>query len=377
MLLLFTRSAVISSVPRNPLLDIIFDCNGVDNDGVANSRKFTTTVSISGTWLNKTIVASPMVITLSQEGTHVPGILITASPLVITLSFKDVDIITVTTGIGWIKWSNIGNLDFTIWKDNIAGGRPLDWKGVVYKVAKLGKKVVVYGSGGVTLLHPSGPLFGIETVLGHGLKSKNAFCGNNAGHYFIDILGQMWKLSDSLEKLDYSEYLSAMSNPVMSYDTANELIYICNGTLGYVYSTKDGSLCSGPVNVSGTGYQDGTLYPVAPAAIVIPNFNFCSDIQDFGNRKNKTIYSLQIGTDLPETLEASIDYRIINNAAFVNIGWFPVTREGIAYTPCFGQEFKFRLRSSIYQYFEIDYIKVDGVIHSHLNFLAREKKETI
>ena len=358
---------------RNPDLDLYFDCLGNDTAGNPDVGVLSVLTEISGDWLNRTVISDPIEITTEISGTWISGIVINADPFEVTTSIQSDGITLTSVGMGWIQWSNIGNLDFTIWKDNIAGKRPLDWRGTVYKVAKLGKKVVVYGSGGVTLLHPSGPLFGIETILRYGIDGKNAFCGNESGHYFIDVFGCLWSLAEKLECLDYSEYLSLMTNPVMSYDESAELIYICDGTIGYVYSTSVGSLASGPVNVSGITYQLGTLYTVAPAAISIPNFNFCSDIQDMGTRKNKTIYSLEVGTDLTTYLEASIDFRIINNAAFTNIGWFPVTREGIAYTPCFGQDFKFRLRSNTYQYFEIDYIKVNGIIHnfSNTDYLGR------
>jgi len=272
-----------------------------------------------------------------------------------------------------LKWSNIGSLNFEILRDNVAGERYLDWAGWVHCVKKLGKKIMVYGQNGVTVLHPADVHFGIETLLRYGLKSKLAICGSDTEHFFIDANDNLWKVSEKLESLGYSEHLSVLTNPVMTFDFLNDLIYICDGTYGFVYSTKDDSLCKGPVNISGFGAQSGSTFMVSPESISVPNFEICTDIHDFGSRKNKTIISMEIGSDLINLLEASVDYKVINNADFVNIGWFPVTISGIAYTPCFGQDFRFRVRSNTFQSFELDYIKVNGVIHnySHLDYLQR------
>ena len=358
---------------RDTTLDQTFFCDYTDVHGNKDAGIPALALSIHGDWLNVTIFADPIVVTLSQLGTYPGGVLITASPITVTLSFKAAD---ASTGIGeflteaiksnWVKWSNIGSLDFTIWKDNIAGERPLDWAGWVYAIKKLGNKVIAYGENGVSALLPSGNVYGLNTIYRIGLKGKHAITGDDSVHFFIDNKGQLFKLGESLEMLDYSEYLNAMtSGLVMSWDAENSLVYICDGALGYVYSPKDRSLGAGPVNITGLSSQDGTLYVVSPATISTPAFEIWTDIWDMGTRKGKNIHSLEIATDLSATLQAAIDYRIDKAAAFTRTTWHTIDARGLVFIPCHGRELRFGVKSTTYSYFELDSIIVNGVVNNH------------
>jgi len=242
---------------------------------------------------------------------------------------------------------------------NVTGERPLDWE-EVYVVKRLGERVVTYGDGGVIVLSLAD---GSQTVYELGLKGKNAIAGNEGVHYFVDIEGCLWSLGGSLEKLDYSEYLSTLINPVLSYDAENDLLYICDGTSGYIYSPKSRSLGRGATNITGISSQDGTLYVVAPAATVIPVFEICTDIYDFGIREAKVITSLKIGTNTTKTLSVSVDYRLSMASDFIQSDWHVVGSDGKVFFPCYGYEFRFRIKSDAYEYFELDYITVEGNVN--------------
>lgn len=367
MLLLFNNDASSVSPPaaRNPDLDIVFDCAGTDSAGNPDVGKLSVTTDISGIWLNKTIFASPMVVTLSQHGAYIKGILVSASPFVATSSLKG-DITTQSVGMGWVRWSNIGNLDFTVGRDNIAGERPLDWKGPVYLIKKLNNKVVVYGNSGISILVPAGNSFGLNTIYRVGLKGKNAVCGDDTKHFYIDDKGQLWRLGEGLDKLDYSEYLSAMSSSVvMNYDNAKNLVYICDGTLGYVYNPETKSLGAGYVNISGFGYQGDISYFTSPATIVTPPFEICTDIYDFGTRGPKTIWSVEVGTNLTQVLSVCINHRKDKAGSFSTTPWITTNAGGVAFIPCYANEFQIKVRAAGYEAFEIDYINVSGAIHNY------------
>lgn len=364
-----TQHGVLSLWPareRDPALDQTFDCRGQDKFGNWDQGIPVFTVGLEGTWLNKTVFADPIELALSQAGTFVEGLVIAVDPIAIAISLKTVDVVTELLRTNWLKWSDIGYLDFTIDKTNVAGERPLDWKGWVYSILKLGSKVVVYGENGVSVLIPSGPAYGLNTIYRVGLKGKGAVAGDDSVHYFVDNLGQLWRFSESLEKLDYSEYLSGMiDNLVLSWDAANKLLYICDGSQGYIFSQDSGSLGAGPVNVTGIDSQSGVLYVTSPATIEVPTFQIVTDIYDLGSRRGKNIYSLEIGTDLEETLEAAVEYRLDKAAAFATTDWHVVDPRGMAYIPVLAQEIRIKLRSTVYSYFEIDYITITGEICSH------------
>lgn len=276
----------------------------------------------------------------------------------------------------WVKWSNIGSLDFTIGKDNIAGERPLDWKGLIYAVKKIAdtvgnnlsitSKLVAYGENGVSVLMPNNNAYGLNTIYRIGLKGKNAVCGTDTTHFFVDKMGQLWKLEQTLEKLDYSEYLSAMSSSlVMLFDELNSLLYICDGEIGYVYNILLGSLGRCQPNITGIASQSGIYYVAASETINTPPFSLCTDIYDFGTRSLKTINSLEvgIGTDLQAPLYAAIDYKKNINELFSVTPWVNFQDRGLVIIPAFGREFRFRIKTNNYEWFTLDYLKINGIIH--------------
>jgi hypothetical protein len=350
------------------MTDLLFDCKGYNSAGIANVQGvLVAQTSLFGSWFNKTIMADPLVLSISVINKLILDVLIIPDPMVVTVSFRPTQIEVNKVGIPFVKWSNIGSLDFTIGKDNIAGNRPLDWIGAIYSILKLENKLIVYGSNGVSFLVPASNFFGLETIYKVGLKGYGTVTGDNTKHFFIDAIGQLWKVTKELEKLDYSEYLAPMnSDTQMYYDKVNNLVYICDGEVGYIYNNTLNSFGGGYPNITGVDYQNGQLLVVAPDDVVTPLFELCTDIYDFGNRKNKSISSVDIGTNIPihRSLLVSIDYRLDYTQGFKTTPWVPVTMNGRAYINCFGVEFKVRIKSRRYIYFEIDYIRINGLLHN-------------
>jgi hypothetical protein len=288
---------------RDPELDITFYCDDEDELGVPKGIIRLTTVPL-GDYLNLTIWPEAIEVTTTQEGSFIESVFISSGLLEVEIIFSsEIDVLTELFKKNWVKWSNIGYLDFTIWKDNVAGERPLDWKGWVYEIKKLKRNVIVYGENGISLLVPADNTYGLNTIYRLGLKGKQAVAGDESIHFFIDKEGTLWSISESLEKLGYSEYLDSLSNPVLSWDLNNRLLYICDGTLGFIYSPDSKSLGKGPNNITGIGYQGGASYIAAPIAISTPTLELWTDIYDIGVRKGKSIESLEFGVDLTTALK--------------------------------------------------------------------------
>lgn len=266
----------------------------------------------------------------------------------------------------WVAWSDIGSVDFTIGRDNVAGERPMDWAGDVWQIIQLGPKIIIYGSNGISIMSPQGINYTYLTVHFKGLLSRTSCTGNAFEHFFIDTDGDLYSFSESIKKLGYSEYLSSLVNPVMSYDSSSELLYICDNSLGFVYNRKEQSLGSGPVNITGICHQNGTSIIAAPAIapdpaeIVIPPFEIWTDIIDFGNREAKTVESIEIGVDVDSEILMSIEYRNNKRLSFSRLPWQNIDPYGISYLFCHGREFRFGLKLNIYTYFELDYLNIKG-----------------
>ena len=99
--------------------------------------------------------------------------------------------------------------------------------------------------------------------------------------------------------------------------------------------------------------------------IVTPVFEICTDIYDMGTRKNKTIFEIEIGTNIAGTLQVLIDYRNDFRAAFSQTAWKDVSKRGNCFLTALGREFRIRARINSYEYFEIDYIIAKGIVHAH------------
>ena len=349
---------------RNPALDQTFI---VPSDGL------NATLSLLGGWKNVGIVGSPVLVTVSLQGTWRSAVKITATPITVTLTplaglSSSGGSVFFTSGpkSNWVKWSDIGNLDFTVDRRNVAGERPLDWNGTVHALLMLGKQVIAYGANGVSRLTPSGSAYGLEPIYPLGLKNKQAVAEAGVGvHYFVDVKSQLWKLSGGLELLDYSEYLSTLGSTVLSWNPELGLLHICDGTVGFVYNPESNSLGRGPVNVTGIDSQNGTLYVVSPATISMPVFEIVTDIYDLGSRHAKSIQSVEYGINATVQLDTRIEFRQKKNAAFLITNWYPVDSRGVRYIECYGYEFKFHLRAASAEWLRLDYVRVNGVIHDH------------
>jgi len=361
--------------PRNPALDLVFDCFGPDRDGIDDQGvfDFSENFIISGTWLNVQIETDTLAFSPSLSGNYNSGIIIDE-----TLSF-DFSIsgifLTEQAKNSWVKWSKIGSLDFSIDYSNSAGERPMEWNGLIYDIIKLDKTVVIYGAGGISMMRPVGNTFEYKNVLSIGTKGKGSQIGTEQMHWFIDLDGNFWSLSDKLRKIGYSEFFSSMSAPYLSLNEPDELIYISDGTNGYVYSYGDDSLGKGPVNITGYGYKNGTSYITAPAAITIPTIEFTTGIYDLGTRKEKTIFNLEVSTDVSQTMQAAVNYRISQQGSFIQSPWVTFNPSGIAFIPCYGREFQFKFRMPTWAAFSLEQLKVNGVIHgfSTLDTIRKER----
>jgi hypothetical protein len=351
---------------RNPLYDIVFNCWDYDRYGNPGRGVIFIQPTITGTWTSISNIDS----SIDLGGVEIDGTLIISYPqsgtaITFGLTIRG-NYVSRPPISARIQWSRIGEFNFEIDRKNTAGEMPLEWRGTVWQILKLGSKILVYGSGGVTRLTPADNVFGQETLVSIGIKSERAVVDVEDAHLFVDKKGCLCQTTgNGIEEIGYEEFLYPMTSPVLTFDTLNKLVYICNGTYGYIYSIEDKSLCVGPVNITGLGYSNGELFVIADGAITMPTFQITTDIIDLFNRRNKTINEIEVGTNLTGTLEASVDYSLGINSTFVSTGWHRVTPEGIAFINCFGKEFKVHLRCTTAASFEIDYLKIRGVIHEY------------
>lgn len=334
-------------------------------------------LSLHGEWLNKTFASSALFeIELSLDGEWLDNITIASALFVIELDLNrggtgawlGGPTWTSTSGpqSNWVKWSQIGVLDFTQDRSNVAGQMPLPWKGAVWAIKRRGDRIVVYGKNGVATLVTGGTAFGYQTLPTAGLKSKLAVCDTGEAHYFVDSQNRLWKLGQGLELLDYREWIATLGSTIaIVFNPDTRLLYIDDGTIGFVYNVDSGSMGKGPATVTGIGLQDGTLYVVASGTMTIPDFAITTGVEDFGTRKGKTVRYLEAAVDTTLTLQGSADYKLDKAGSFTSLDWYPFDSRGHCYLNCYGYEFRFKVRATSAGWFHLDRLSAWGVTHAH------------
>lgn len=349
---------------RNPALDITYNCLGYDRFGNYGQGILSFSPIISGLLTGISINCTPLTFNILISASFISSIPQSGDTLDFSSGVNISGNLIIGPGIlAKIKWSSIGEFDFTIDKKNLAGEMPLDWRGTVWQILQLGSKIIVYGSGGISLLTPHNESFGRALLSSVGIASEWSVVDTEYGHFFISKNGKLGIIKEDVEYLGYEEFFSPMINPVLLYDNFSKLIYICDGISGYIYNPQLHSLGTGPSLLTGIGYSRSEEYILG--SFTAPNAMFITDVFDFGTRNRKTLKEIEVGTNLVGNLEISIFYRLSINSDFSSTEWYKLTPEGRITIPCFGEEFKIGIRCLTLSQFKIDYLKFIGVIHRY------------
>jgi len=288
-------------------------------------------------------------------------------------------------GYNSVVWSSIGKFNFRLtpldsgsgtkdgkfWLQPDVGWRNMPWgewrTGIVHKVAKLGKGVMVYGDGGSALLFPVNEpavTFGLKDSIGPAVRSGNHIAGDENGHVVIDDFDEVWRIgSDGPEKLGYKDYIRGLTagNIHVSHVPGRQRFFISDGVTGFCLTPSGMYEVHQLVSSAGTYrgilcgfFKDSEDYEARVE----------TDILDYNQRGMKTISCLEVGGDFydgSETpIKVSIKYRYDHKtASFSQTGWVSVNPEGQAVLPVTAPEFKLLVKVDDYRgnTVNLDYIK--------------------
>ena len=267
-------------------------------------------------------------------------------------------------GLSGLAWSSIGYFDFRPYDAyNVAGYRRVPWenggKGIVYKVAKLGKGVMVLGDGGQAFLYPTDKpaiTFGMKHLSGSGIRSGNHVAGDDSVICYIDRNYDLWRIGEDLksEKLGYREYMKALvthdNRTLMSYVPAKKRFYISNGIKGYVL-TEQGLYTTDQLMTSAGDYK-GTLCGFWADGDDV-EIRFGTDRLDFGTQGLKTFEGLEFGIHYDATsAKLSIDLEYLYNydsTSFSSLGWTDLSPLGQITKRVTAREFRVKLKGTTYR----------------------------
>lgn len=277
---------------------------------------------------------------------------------IISLNLRlDADPVIESQRRNWVGWSKIGEASFVLDVTNDAGYRPMDWSGTVLAIKQLGRGAVVYGDNGITLMAPAQATFSFRNLATLGMLSKDAVCGTDDIHYFIDKKYQLWKLTaEGLTYLNFSEFLNVLVQPTLHYDVFTKHVLISDNDHGFILAAD--KLGSGYAKLSGYVYESGSLRVSSPGLVEYEPLSFTTDILDFGRRSQKTLTNVQVGTDVPEWLEIAYDYRFDLKQDFRCTRWMRLNKEATAYLACAGIEFRIKVRARRIAKLDVDYLNI-------------------
>jgi len=112
--------------PVNPDLDITFDCLDYDDEGNYGQGIATAIALVYGSKPFIDFVATATA-GANASGSMILGNVFDATVTAYALAYADLILEKLKTN--WVSWSNIGEVNFAIGRDNVAGRRPFDWTG--------------------------------------------------------------------------------------------------------------------------------------------------------------------------------------------------------------------------------------------------------
>ncbi len=150
-------------------------------------------------------------------------------------------------GLTGVVWSGIGNAVFDPASDPTAGMTQVRTarrgEGVVYKLLRFNKGVIVYSNAGCQALVPFAndytTGFGESLMSFPGVSSTNHVAGDELRHLAIGADKNLWMLTEEkgLLKLGYKEFLMPMlqaGKVIVSYLPQRKIFYVSNETKSYM-----------------------------------------------------------------------------------------------------------------------------------------------
>lgn len=261
----------------------------------------------------------------------------------------------------FLGWSKIGYYDHTIDESNVAGYAPMPFKEEVRKVMPFNNSIIVYGDSAIIAARPNGVNFEIKPLTKYGIMSRDAIFGNEDYQIFIDESGWLRQITPDfqIKRLGYQEFFSPMTDgyPVIINDSTEDRHYISDGTNNFIL-TQYGLGKGYQSIVSGEYIQGDFVGNIKRDDTPDEEYRIQTDIFDIGYRGQKTIESIDVGSDQATSCYVSIDYRYKATDGWSTTREVICNDEGVAHLRCAGLEFRFNLRFVDYEDVNLDYVNV-------------------
>ena len=295
-----------------------------------------------------------------------------------TLPTNDID-------SNYLLWGSIGGGDFPLWlmypearafeygpnaerlqwalQRNEFGWMPMPWAGTILKIVPHEKHLMVYGSGGTTLVtaHPSQtyadtpPTYGITKNWPARLACRSAVDGDERGHLMVAEDGYLWIFTPelTLQRLGYKEYFEdEASSAIVTLHEDSGDFYITMPSTSYLFSR--GGLTQVMDKVTSIAQNYATKEDRLQQSLELITQEF-----DMEERSRKTVSGLALSFRGLATVRVALEYRFRPNEEFRRTPFNILSPEGYAFIRCEGTDFRVVVNANKRDAFYLDSIRVD------------------
>lgn len=272
-------------------------------------------------------------------------------------------------GLDSVCWSRIGEFDFRPDVVKTAGYRKMEWgewgEGIVYKVHKLGKYVIVLGDGGSAVLIPASkpvPTFGYKNLPVPGIHSGNHVAGDEHVLLVIDSNYDLWLIDGNVRprKLGYREWMQDLLTythetndyrTLVSYVPSKKRFYLSNGNDCYVLTEHGLYTCN--QRVTSAGDYRGKVLCGFFSDNADYQFRLETGITNFGMGGFKTLQHLLVNHRYVKStydLNAMVKYKNdVGTATMSETSWKALGPEGVVAPVVTANEFSIALKGTDYR----------------------------
>jgi hypothetical protein len=213
------------------------------------------------------------------------------------------------TGSNKVMWSDIGSLDFAQSINNIAGWKALEFEGSAWRALRFKNTVIVYGSGGVSVLFPiSDPVSTWSELLldSGGILNPRAVVETPDGHLFIGRDYQLYSILENskslrstaipvINKLGFREFIQSLEgSPRMFHEPVTRRTFISGTNKTLLIS--EGEMTEVPIEIQGAIFT--STLRVCQSAQANELVRLRTQELRFGNTNFKTLVSIAFDFDL-------------------------------------------------------------------------------
>lgn len=256
---------------------------------------------------------------------------------------------------------------FDMMRRNDAGIIQMDWQGTIYKILPLQDDVVVYGSGGATLLRRAGTAIGrVELPEIIGIPYPTAVGGSDDTHILVDNEGSLWRISvgSKPEKLGYKEFLTDIlgGDITISYDKNDNEFYICSEGRSFILTNKGFSEHDQLITsiINSQGYRLGMCNSYLDDAFD-KRWKIKTTPIDMGSVEFKRSTGMDISVDneqYPGSVTGKTFFKNAFNKDYSSNTSTPMNKQGMIYNRAAGRDFMYYLEGSDFRNIIINSLNV-------------------